>query len=308
MDWWATIFQNVIVKNGTLPIIHGSQGSGKSFPIEVFTGLLGTNALSNVDDMDKVFGKFNTLIARHLVIVINEPPEADEKFKYLGKIKSKLTQKKTVCEAKGIDQIDIDSWANYCLTTNNSSPIQEEKGDRRIIYFETSKKYCGNREYFKNLCLPIQPHKQGDYNEEFMGVLLHYMRTRKIGDDFDPEDLIVKINNDVNVEYNEQLDLQYLDLSEVDRFVVDNYKDFVEGYPIELITIQGYTTNGIARKLKTICKGKRMRKDIALKKYNFEGAEMITSDRFTIYTLLPREEIKDLYNIIDYKAYQDAHI
>ena len=93
MKWWANIFQNITVKNGTMPIIYGAQGSEKSFPVECFCELLGNFALENVDDLDKVFGKFNGLIGRHLVININEPPESTEKFKYIGKIKSKLTQK-----------------------------------------------------------------------------------------------------------------------------------------------------------------------------------------------------------------------
>ena len=122
---------------------------------------MGHFALANVDDLDKVFGKFNGLIGRHLVININEPPDATEKFKYLGKIKAKLTQKKIILERKGIDQIQIDSWANYSMTSNNSQPIQEEKGDRRLIYYEVNNKYCGDKEYFDNLCKPIQPVKQG---------------------------------------------------------------------------------------------------------------------------------------------------
>ena len=107
MKWWANIFQNVTVKNGTMPMIHGAQGSGKSFPIECFCELLGHFALKNVDDLDKVFGKFNGLIASHLVININEPPDANEKFKYLGRIKARLTQTETLQERKGIDSIDV---------------------------------------------------------------------------------------------------------------------------------------------------------------------------------------------------------
>ncbi|KAH0792572.1 hypothetical protein GPJ56_003557 [Histomonas meleagridis] len=118
-----------------MPIIYGAQGSGKSFSIGVFCELLGNFALANVDDLDKVFGKFNGLIGRYLIININEPPEATEKFKYLGKIKSKLTQKKTVQETKGVDQIEIDSWAKYSMTTNYPNPVQEEKGDRKLIYY-----------------------------------------------------------------------------------------------------------------------------------------------------------------------------
>jgi hypothetical protein len=257
--WWASIFQKITVKNGTMPIIYGAQGGGKSFPMETFTALLGTNALMNVDDLDKIFGKFNGLISRHLLILINEPPAADEKFRYLGKIKSKLTQKKTVCETKGVDQVEIDSWANYCITTNNSSPIQEEKGDRRLIYFETDNKYCGNQEYFNALCSPIQENKQGEYNNEFMGILLHYLLTYDISD-YDPEKLIREINSNTQVDYNEQLERQYADLNAVERFVVDNSEKFINGYPIELMRIEGYTANGIARKLNTICNVKRVRK------------------------------------------------
>jgi hypothetical protein len=126
MNWWANIFQNITVKNGTMPIIHGSQGSGKSFPIEVFGALLGINALSNVDDLDKVFGKFNGLIANHLAIIINEPPEADEKFKYLGKIKSKITQKKRYVKPR--------EWIKSRLTVGPTS------ASRRITQTQFRKK------------------------------------------------------------------------------------------------------------------------------------------------------------------------
>lgn len=65
MHWWANVFQHITVKNGTMPVIWGDPGSGKSFPIEVFSELLSNLALHNVDDLNKVFGKFNGLEARH---------------------------------------------------------------------------------------------------------------------------------------------------------------------------------------------------------------------------------------------------
>ena len=40
--------------------MHGSQGSGKSFPVECFCEILGIFALANVDDLDKVFGNTHT--------------------------------------------------------------------------------------------------------------------------------------------------------------------------------------------------------------------------------------------------------
>jgi hypothetical protein len=304
INWWASIFQNITVKLGTMPIIHGAQGSGKSFPVEVFTALLGTNALSNVDDLDKVFGKFNGLISRHLLININEPPDAGEKFKYLGKIKSKLTQVKALCETKCIDQFEIDSWANYCLTTNNYSPIQEEKGDRRLIYFETNNKYCGNAKYFHNLCSPIQKKKQGPYNPEFMGLLLNYLKTRDISK-FDPESLIRKINSDVNCEYNEQLERQYADLNGVDRYVVDNWKLFNQGYPLDLIKIEGYSSRGITLKLSSVCENNYREYKKNIKHISKPELALIKGERIRLYKLKKDSDIPDLISIINYRKHQE---
>lgn len=307
MCWFASIFQKVTVKLGTMPIIYGAQGSGKSFPIEVFSELLGKNALANVDDLDKVFGKFNGLIGRHLFININEPPEATEKFKYTGKIKSKLTQKKTIQETKGVDQIEVDSWANYCMTTNNSNPIQEEKGNRRIIYFETNNEKCGDEKYFDELCKPFQPEQQGEYNKDMMGLLLKYMITQVDISDFKPERLIREINSNTQTSYNEQLERQYQDLNSVDRFVVDNHKLFEIGLALDDIKIEGYKSTGLARKLNGICDVNR----ITARQYqklidanpNIYGFRNVVKNQVRVYKLKPKEQIPDLYAIIEYKKF-----
>ena len=310
MCWFASIFQKITVKLGTMLIIHGSQGSGKSFPIELFCELLGRNSLANVDDLDKVFGKFNGLIGANLLININEPPEASDKFAYAGKIKSKLTQKKTIKETKGVDQIEIDSWANYTMTTNNPNPIMEEKGDRRIIYFATNNEKCGDEQYFNNLCHPYQLEQQGEYNSEMMGLLLHYMRTQIDISDFHPERLIRQINSNTQTNYNEQLERQYLDLNAVDRYVVDHYKQFEIGMALELIKIDGYKSTGIAKKLNTICDVSRMRKGV-YKKLIEDHTDIfvpmdITQDQVRVYKLKSKQQIPDLYAIIEYRAYNDV--
>ena len=296
MSWFANIFQNIIVKNGTMPIVWGSQGSGKSFAVEVFCDLLGYYSLANVDDLDKVFGKFNGLIGQHLLININEPPEATEKFTFGGKIKSKLTQKKHIQETKGIDQINVNSWANYSMTTNNSDPIRSEKGDRRSIYFAVNNEKCGDEEYFNNLCKPIQPKKQGPYNKEFMGILLHYMRTKIDLTDFNPERLIRKINANTETDYNEQLERQYADLGVVDKFVVDHYKVFQKGASTDYLQdhigyFTGYKLAGVQKKLNALCERNR---------------PYINGKRVSVYKLKDKKQIEDLYNIIKYIHYNDT--
>ena len=304
MKWWANILQKITVKNGTMPIIYGEQGSGKSIAVELFCELLGKYALCNVDDLDKVFGKFNGLIGRNLVIVINEPPEVEEKQKFVGQIKSKLTQKKTIQETKGVDQIEITSWSNFIMTTNNPNPVIEEKGDRRMIYFEVNNEKIGDDQYFKELCKDFQPTQQGDYKPEYMSILLHYLRTKIDITDFNPEKLIRIINSRTNVDYNEQLERQYNDLNKIDRYIVDHADEFLRGIALDDIgNIDGYKRNGIAKKLSTNCEVNRMR----VKKYKEllgDGFTCAQGEKVRVYKLKPRNQVPSLYNIIDYLKYQ----
>ena len=302
MKWFANIFQKITVKNGTMLIIYGAQGSGKSFPIEVFAELIGVHGIANVDDLEKVFGKFNGLLGSQTMFInINEPPEATEKFKFTGKFKSKLTQKKQIQETKNVDSFEMICWSNFCMTTNNYAPIQEEKGNRRAIYFETSNSKCGDEKYFDELCKPIQEVKQGPYNEKFMGVLLHYMKTKIDVKDFNTERLIREINSDYKKEYNEQLERQYADLNVVDRYVVDNYKNFINGKWLESLegtlaqSMPGYTLKGVAKRLNSVCIGDRI--------YNNESKE-----KKQIFILKPRKENPDLFSIIDYIHYNEEDI
>ena len=289
IKWCASIVQNVTVKLGTMPIIWGAQGSGKSIFVELVCALLGRQALANCDDLDKVFGKFNGLISQYLLICLNEPPEAGEKFKYNGKIKSKLTQKKTVQETKGVDSVEIESWANYIMTTNNANPVFHEVGNRRIIYFETDNKYCGNEAYFRTLMGPIQPVPQGPYVPEYMGVLLHYLKKVDI-EGFNPERLIRQIASRTDVAVNEHLDREWQDMSALHRYVVQHYKDFTDEHGITSAEIQGqnlaWNETFIGRGLSTICTKRRV---------------TINRVKQTRYFLKPREQVPHIWRQIDYQ-------
>ncbi|KAA6366475.1 MAG: hypothetical protein EZS28_037998 [Streblomastix strix] len=92
--------------------------------------------------------------------------------------------------------------------------------------------------------------KQGEYNEEFMDILLHYFRTLDI-QGFDAEDFIVQASRKTVVEYNEQLERQYAGLNQVDRYIVDIFPIFEIGVPIEAIKIEKYQIRGLAIKLKS---------------------------------------------------------
>ena len=316
MNWFANIIKNIAVKNGTMPIMYGSQGSGKSMFVETMCELLGHLAVSNADDLDKVFGKFNKMNENKVLIVLNEISEATDKFAYSEKMKSRITQTNTLIESKGVDTRIGLNYANYIMTANYPDPIVSQKGDRRSIYFPTNNKYCGDMDYFTELFKDIQPKKQGEYNQKFMGILLHYMLTQFDPDSFNFEKLIIETNNNTKTIYNEQLERQYEGLDGVNKFVVDRYQWFEIGFPIDKICIEGYKTTGIAKKLKSIC-DEPVRLRINSKKAKELQDKYISIDDVTpnvysefettqtrFYKLKSREQIPDLYNIIDYKKFQ----
>ena len=328
MNWFANIIQNLSVKNGTLPIIHGAQGSGKSCFAELMCELLGNLAIYNNDDLDKVFGKFNSISDGKVLIVLNETAEADEKFSYSEKLKSRITQIHTIYESKGVDQRTGYNYANYIMTSNNSNPIRAQKGDRRTIYFPTNNDKIGNRDYFKRLHNDFQPKKQGEYNKQYMGVLLHYMLTQIHPDDYDFEQLIFDINNNTQTDYNENLERQYNDLNGVEQYIVDNANEFEIGFGrLQQMKLPGYPQKSIIKILNKYCNTKRIYKGSNDAKYIAEQLKTIKHEdvydgyvdestniyvhgsrqKITIYRLKNANEIPDFYNIIKYKQYQEQH-
>ncbi|KAA6356915.1 MAG: hypothetical protein EZS28_047558, partial [Streblomastix strix] len=201
---------------------------------------------------------------------------------------------------------------NFTCTCNDVNAIPAEKGNRRFQYFTCNNEFAGEREYFQNLCKDIQPQKQGEYNEEFMGILLHYFRTLDI-QRFDAEEFIVQASRKTDVVYNEQLERQYTGLNQVDRFVVDNFPIFEIGVPIEAIKIEKYQIRGLAIKLKSSCDFVRARKQKFIKEYYYKNK--VIYDKFikidlnslpeqvSVYSIKQEDQCRDLMNIIKYKQF-----
>ena len=118
------------------------------------------------------------------------------------------------------------------------------------------------------------------------------------------------ISTQTNPNYNHQLEIQYLDLNDIERYVVDNYRKFEIGMALDLIHIDRYYSTIIAKKLRSICDCQRIRK----KKYSKMIEDhtdlfvptSITQYQVRVYTLKSKDELPDLYAIIEYKANNNA--
>lgn len=299
MKWFANIIQNVTVKNVTVPIVWGGHGSGKSWIMETLSELMGKYANPNIDDMGKVFGRFNAIIQNKVLIVLNETPEYDNKAAFTESIKSKTAAVKTAGERKGIDAEEIESWANFVMVTNSPAPVIDEVGNRRFIYFKVSDENKGSKEYFNKLCQPFQPKKQGPYVKEMMEKLMWYFINKVNVEGWNSEELINKLSSDVKKSANEQLMRQYYSLDTVSRYLVEHWEEFnaTDGMPYPDIDIHGVGTKTVATTLRKYCDP--LTRNVHVK-------TLKETKKCRTWKLKSREHQPDIWNIIDWYAENEA--
>lgn len=292
MRWVANIFQNIAVKNGTILIIYGSQGSGKTCVMNVFSELLGYYSYGNATDIDSIIGKFNSLLDDKLLAIINETPDADTRYNALDKIKALITETKTKIERKGIDAIECKNYCNYIITTNYSNPLRDSVGNRRFIYLQTNNTKTFDNEYFNELFSTFM-NKDNTYNQTFMMTLLNYLQTQieiPLGYRFESyinECINESLENNVESEY---LDNQYMSLNQIDKFIIDKYNMFSNG-----VTYQHLCSIDLPVSIDKFCKGVSKLCTVS-KKY-----DKSTHSHYKFYILKPEKDIKEFYKIIKYR-------
>ena len=92
----------------------------------------------------------------------------------------------------------------------------------------------------------------------------------------------------------------YNNLNSVDKFVVDNYDKFKRGLALDNISIKNHSQTDIIKKLNYTCTAKRMTQNAYRKLVNNNYETIPDKQRFSVYTIKPKEQIPDIYNIIEY--------
>jgi hypothetical protein len=94
---------NISLPGGLTQSRNAKQRLGVCLSSMAPKGLIVWQAMLSIDDLDKVFGTFKGMLTNYLLMVINETPEAKERFGCAGKIKARITHSDLTLETKGID-------------------------------------------------------------------------------------------------------------------------------------------------------------------------------------------------------------
>lgn len=187
-DWLADIFQNPTQKPGTMLVLVGEQGAGKSALCEnILRPIIGDAHMTKASSIDRITSKFNAQMAGKLLIqgeeVLNSNRKSDA-----DAIKDMITSRRRTIELKGKDPYEQDDLARYVLTSNHlDNAVNVGKGDRRttIVHVSDEFAYMGGANvkkqqaywgpFFKKIEGP-----DGKPNRDALGKLHKWFRQREI--------------------------------------------------------------------------------------------------------------------------------
>lgn len=173
LNYYAHIIQKPEKKTNVCLLIQGKQGTGKTTIAELLMkNLLGSNLVFDTCDIDKICGRFNSLIQGKIYGVLNEATGKDT-FGIVDKIKDSITREHVMIELKGIDPIQIKDFVNYVYTTNNTNPVKIDSDDRRFQIMECSDIHKNDTKYFERLRTDM-------FDKKILKTFYNFLKTRDI--------------------------------------------------------------------------------------------------------------------------------
>ena len=152
---------------------------------------------------DDCWGKFNGLMLNSYFVNLNEISIKDS-HEAEGRIKGLITDDDLTVNQKGKDQIIIQSYHRWFITTNNENGASKTHSkDRRNMIIRSSDELIGNKAYFDKLYEMID-------DPNFIATYYNYLKHMDISD--------FNIRSIPYTEY--QQDLQELSVSPLELFII----------------------------------------------------------------------------------------
>ena len=129
------------------PIIKGHLGGvGKDSIIKLVSALLGQFWVTSVDDMERVFGKFNSSLDHKLLVQLNEA-DGSQGSQFISKIKGHVTADLNIIKEEHIKPRPQKNNTRYVGNSNNLNPFPY---DRRLVLIQTLVHKLVAKEWWSN--------------------------------------------------------------------------------------------------------------------------------------------------------------
>ena len=141
LDWMAHVVQNRGKKFSYAMLLHGEQGTGKTWAVHCLSLILGE---SNVEYITNSYlnNQFNSLMQGKELLIVNEIMSEGKKA-FMNRMKDLIDTKSIIINTKGVPEYKIDFLTNWFLTTNYDDEIYIEDNDRKYLVLSSDAK-CGD--------------------------------------------------------------------------------------------------------------------------------------------------------------------
>jgi len=137
-------------KKSIMITMISKEGAGKGKLMKLLTLMFGNKKVLETSDPSRdVWGNFNGIMTNTFFVNLNELSKKDT-LEAEGKFKALITDPTLNINNKGINQISIQSYHRFIITTNKEDPIKTTNDDRRNLIIRCSDEKRGE-EYFNKI-------------------------------------------------------------------------------------------------------------------------------------------------------------
>lgn len=170
LRWLAYPLQNPGAKMRTSIVMSGDEGSGKNLFFDVVAKIYGPYA--STIGQDQLESKFNDWASKKQFIIADEVVSRSELTHSRGKLKSLITGREVMIEAKMLPVRAEANHMNVVFLSNETQPIAIEDSDRRFMVIRTPGKLDAS--FYEDVAREIE--------HVGPGALYHHLLSVDLGD------------------------------------------------------------------------------------------------------------------------------
>lgn len=142
LDWMANIVQHRGKKFSYALVLHGEEGTGKSWIVDTCLSLI--LGKSNVETIKNNYinGQFNSMMQGNELLLISEVMALGRR-EFMNEMKDYIDRKEIMINTKGIPEYKMPFHSNWFMTTNYDDALLIDDRDRRYLVL-SSPAECGD--------------------------------------------------------------------------------------------------------------------------------------------------------------------
>ena len=150
LTWLADIVQNPASKPGVAVVLRGLKGVGKDTLAEILRRIIGRNHTAHITNTARLGDRFNAPLATALLAHFEEASWGGDRTSK-GTLQSLITAPTMPLEKKGVDVVQVRSFARLLLTSNEKWVVPTSADERRYFCMDVSDHRRGDRAYWNAL-------------------------------------------------------------------------------------------------------------------------------------------------------------